>query len=173
MDGTKIEANANKYTFVWRGSINYHLVGLLDTVYALYTKYNTLLYENGYGSKYALGDAQMFIIEGMEKVRRMNDVNRKRKLTKHKSGIQKLYEELEATFMRMKENHMLNGQLKPAYKVQIAVGNYFIIHGYVSGDRTDYNTLLPVLEKHGKAIDEALEEVTADSGYWSEKISCI
>lgn len=57
LDGTKIEANANKYTFVWRGSINYHLVGLLDTVDALYTKYNKLLYENGYGSKYALGDA--------------------------------------------------------------------------------------------------------------------
>ena len=34
------------------------------------------------------------------------------------------------------------------------------------------NTLLPVLEKHGKSIDEALEEVIADSGYWSEKISC-
>ena len=30
------------------------------------------------------------------------------------------------------------------------------------------NTLLPVLEKHGKAIDEALEEVIADSGYWSK-----
>lgn len=43
----------------------------------------------------------------------------------------------------------------------------------MSSDRTDYNTLLPVLEKHGKAFDEALEEVTADSGYWSEKISCI
>jgi len=23
-DGTKLEANANRYTFVWRGSINYH-----------------------------------------------------------------------------------------------------------------------------------------------------
>ncbi|MFR3387241.1 MAG: hypothetical protein ACLTST_13385 [Lachnospiraceae bacterium] len=45
--------------------------------------------------------------------------------------------------MRMKEDHMLNGQLKPAYNVQIAVENYFIIHGYVSNDRTDYNTLIP------------------------------
>ena len=26
--------------------------------------------------------------------------------------------DLEATFMRMKEDHMLNGQLKPAYNVQ-------------------------------------------------------
>ena len=39
--------------------------------------------------------------------------------------------DLEATFMRMKEDHMLNGQLKPAYNVQIAVENYFIVHGYI------------------------------------------
>ena len=77
--------------------------------------------------------------------------------------------DLEATFMRMKEDHMQNGQLKPAYNVQVAVENYFIIHGYVSNDRTDYNTLIPVLEKHRNAFGEVLEEVTADSGYCSEK----
>ena len=77
--------------------------------------------------------------------------------------------DLEATFMRMKEDHMLNGQLKPAYNVQIAVENYFIVHGYVSNDRTDYNTLIPVLEKHQEAFGSVLEEVTADSGYCSEK----
>ena len=242
IDGTKLEANANRYTFVWRGSINYHLAGLLDKIDALYEKYNTLLHENEYAAKYDLGDAKMFIIEGMEKVRRVIDENRKRKLTKHKklsnntiieidncspleilklqrnlmqiaegegisfvhskgktkSGLQKLYEELEecgnrlmgykecfeimgkdrnsysktdleATFMRMKEGHMLNGQLKPAYNVQIAVENYFIVHGYVSNDRTDYNTLIPVLEKHQKAFGKVLDEVTADSGYCSEK----
>lgn len=43
IDGTKIEANANRYTFVWRGSINYHLAGLLDTIDALYKRYNTFL----------------------------------------------------------------------------------------------------------------------------------
>ena len=242
IDGTKLEANANRYTFVWRGSINYHLAGLLDKIDALYEKYNTLLHENEYAAKYDLGDAKMFIIEGMEKVRRVIDENRKRKLTKHKklsnntiieidncspleilklqrnlmqiaegegisfvhskgktkSGLQKLYEELEecgnrlmgykecfeimgkdrnsysktdleATFMRMKEDHMLNSQLKPAYNVQIAVENYFIVHGYVSNDRTDYNTLIPVLEKHQKAFGKVLDEVTADSGYCSEK----
>ena len=81
--------------------------------------------------------------------------------------------DLEATFMRMKEDHMLNGQLKPAYNVQIAVENYFIVHGYVSSDRTDYNTLIPVLEKHKNAFGRILEEVTADSGYCSEKICFI
>ena len=61
IDGTKLEANANRYTFVWRGSINYHLAGLLDTIDALYQKYNLFLAENGYGEKYGLGNAQMFI----------------------------------------------------------------------------------------------------------------
>ena len=242
IDGTKIEANANRYTFVWRGTLNYHLAGLLDTIDALYEKYNTLLSGHGYGEKYDLGNARMFIIEGMDKVRKVIEENRKRKLTKHKKisnntvieidncspleilklqrnllliaegegikfvdgkgkkkpELQLLYEEmekcgsrlmeykdcfeimgkdrnsysktdLEATFMRMKEDHMLNGQLKAAYNVQIAVENYFIIHGYISNDRTDYNTLIPVLEKHRKAFGDILEEVTADSGYSSER----
>ena len=242
IDGTKIEANANRYTFVWRGTLNYHLAGLLDTIDSLYGRYNKLLNENGYGHKYDLGNVQMFIIEGMDKVRDVIEKNRKRKLVKHKklsnntiieidncsplellklqmnlvriaegeeisfvyekrqkkSEIQLLYEELEtcgiclmkykecfeimgkgrnsysktdleATFMRMKEDHMLNGQLKPAYNVQIAVENYFIIHGYVSNDRTDYNTLIPVIRKHIDRFGEILKEVTADSGYCSEK----
>ena len=240
--GTKIEANANRYTFVWRGSINYHLAGLLDSIDKLYSDYNSFLQDNSFGEKYELGNAQMFVIDGIDKVRDVIEKNRKRKITKHKKlsnnriieidncspieilklqknlmviadgegivfvngkgkrkpKLQQLYEELEdcgqrlmhykecfeimgkdrnsysktdleATFMRMKEDHMLNGQLKPAYNVQIAVENYFIVHGYVSNDRTDYNTLIPVLEKHKKAFGEVLEEVTADSGYCSEK----
>ena len=84
IDGTKIEANANRYTFVWRGTLNYHLVGLLDTIDALYSKYNTFLHENGYAPKYDLGDARMFVIQGMEKVRKVIRENWNRKLTKHK-----------------------------------------------------------------------------------------
>ena len=242
IDGTKIEANANRYTFVWRGSLNYHLAGLLDTIDELYTRYNSLLEENGYDKKYELPHARMFIIEGVDKVREVIEKNRSRKLTKHKKisnntcieidscspmeilkllanltkiangegivfvsekgnrkpEVQKLYEELEAcgerlmkykecfeimgkdrnsysktdleaTFMRMKEDHMRNGQLKPAYNVQIAVENYFIIHTYVSSDRTDYSAYIPVLEKHKEAFDTYPEEATADSGYCSEK----
>lgn len=41
IDGTKIEANANRYTFVWRGSINYHLAGFLDSIDQLFEKYNS------------------------------------------------------------------------------------------------------------------------------------
>ena len=46
IDGTKIEANANRYKFVWRGTLNYHLAGLLDAVDSVYQKYNTLIDEN-------------------------------------------------------------------------------------------------------------------------------
>ena len=185
---------------MWRGSVNYHLAGLLDAIDALYVKYNVFLHENGYGPKYDLGDARMFVIEGMEKVRKVIEENRRRKLTKHKKmsnntileidncspleilklqkNLKKIAEgegnsysktDLEATFMRMKEDHMRNGQLKPAYNVQIAVENYFIVHSYISNDRTDYNTLIPVLEKHQRAFGDRLEAVTADSGYCSEK----
>ena len=75
----------------------------------------------------------------------------------------------EQTGTAIPKHHMKNGQLKAAYNVQIAVENYFIVHACVSNDRTDYNTLIPVLEKHKNAFGEILEEATADSGYCSEK----
>lgn len=78
IDGTKIEADANRYTFVWGSSLNYHLAGLLDTIDALYAKYNAFLLENGYGFKYDLGDAHMFVIEGIDEVRKVIEENRKR-----------------------------------------------------------------------------------------------
>ncbi len=66
------------------GSIDYHLAGPPDTIDALYTRYNTLLEENGYGANYDIGDARMFVIEEMEKVRCVIRENWERKLTKHK-----------------------------------------------------------------------------------------
>ncbi|MCI9081391.1 MAG: hypothetical protein HFI70_03535 [Lachnospiraceae bacterium] len=74
-----MEANANRYTFIWRESTNYHLAGLLDTIDSLYEKYNAIVHENGCGPKYVLWDVKMFVIEGMEKTRRVIEENRKRK----------------------------------------------------------------------------------------------
>ena len=86
IDGTKIEANANRYTFVWRGSLNYHLVGLLDAIENGYNDYNTLITENAYDVKYNLSTMNMFIIEGMEKVREVIKKNRSRKVN-HKKKL--------------------------------------------------------------------------------------
>jgi transposase len=242
LDGTKLEANANRYTFVWRGSINSHLIKLLDQINELYSKYNSFINESNYKVKYNLIEEKMFIVEGTDKVRDTISKNIERKRNNKKkisnngivkidnicpiklmrmhsnlqvirnhenivfsngSGqkkpvIQKICEllmekgerllkykeafeimgtdrnsysktDLDATFMRMKEDHMMNGQLKPAYNVQFAIENYFVVHTHVSNDRTDYNTLVPVIEKHKKWLDTLLEEFIADSGYCSEK----
>lgn len=91
IEGTKIEANANRYTFVWPGSINYHLAKLLDTIDALYARYNALL--NKYGQKYELGNIQMFIIERMDKVWKVIRKNREYKLTRHTGGIPRKHPE--------------------------------------------------------------------------------
>ena len=52
---------------------------LPDAIDALYAKYNAFLLENGYRPKYDLGDAHMSVIEGMDKVRKVIEGNRKRK----------------------------------------------------------------------------------------------
>src|SRR5690554_4795315 len=242
VDGTKIEANANRYTFVWRGTINYHLTNLLDNIQSLYKRYNEFIVNNEYDAKYGLLPEEMFFIEGTKKVKEIILENKKRKrLNKKKlpnktileidnigpqsimkikkilkklseqegiqflnnkghkkTEIQKLYEDFsryglrlikykdnfeimgndrnsysktdkDATFMRMKDDHMMNGQLKPAYNLQYGVENYFITDVWVSNDRTDYDTLIPLISKHELMTNISLKEIIADSGYCSEK----
>ncbi len=76
-----VELCERDLAFIWRGTLNYHLAGLLDTIDSLYQKYNVLIDENEYGMKYDIPHAHMFVIEGMEKVRDVIEKNRKRKLT--------------------------------------------------------------------------------------------
>lgn len=242
VDGTKIEANANRYTFVWRGRLNNSLVSLLDNIQELYERYNKLIIDARYDVKYEILKEEMFVIEGIEKVKRVVLENKKRKrLNKKKlphdihlkidnigldsimrvkailrkisekegiefvygkgkkqTELQRIYElfteyglklreykdnfeimgedrnsysktDKDATFMRMKDDHMMNGQLKPAYNYQLGVENYIITSIYLSNDRTDYNTLIPLISKHELMTDVDLLKVIADSGYCSEK----
>ena len=73
----------------------------------------------------------------------------------------------DATFMRMKEDHMRNGQLKPGYNVQIAVNSEYITGVEAFSDRTDVRTLRPMLEKLTRWHQARYEEVVADAGYES------
>lgn len=73
----------------------------------------------------------------------------------------------DATFMRMKEDHMRNGQLKPGYNVQAAVNSEFITGIDVFSNRTDFGTLIPLLRTMQKRHGAKYEEVTADAGYES------
>jgi hypothetical protein len=75
--------------------------------------------------------------------------------------------------MRMKEDHMMNGELKPAYNAQISTENQFILNYTIHQQTNDFNTLKPHLENFEKLYGEnrmnELEELTADAGYGSEE----
>ena len=69
----------------------------------------------------------------------------------------------DATFMRMKEDNMKNGQLKAAYNLQIATENQFVLHYDVFSNPTDTKTLLPFFETYPHDV----QTVVADAGYGS------
>ena len=175
IDGTKLESRAGRYTFVWRKSVEKRLAKVKEKVRAL-TGTTTLEALEAYLADMAAGIA---FVHGQGH---------------HKSAEQKAWEALDglrgkwreyeemlaimgkgrnsysktdpdATFMRMKEDHMRNGQLKPGYNVQIGVNSEYITGIEVFSDRTDYGTMVPFLktmqQKHGKKYKSA----TADAGY--------
>ncbi len=53
----------------------------------------------------------------------------------------------DATFMRMKEDHMRNGQLKPGYNVQFPVNSEYITGIEAFSDQNDVETLKPFLRR--------------------------
>jgi len=71
----------------------------------------------------------------------------------------------DATFMRMKEDHMRNGQLKAGYNVQIGVADEYILHLDIFQDRSDYRTFIPFLEGYQEAYGEYPKYPVADAGY--------
>ena len=74
----------------------------------------------------------------------------------------------DATFMRMKEDAMNNGQTKPGYNVQIATENQFITNYDLYWRPTDQGTLIPFLNSFKDRYGRQSSTVCADSGYGSE-----
>ena len=74
-----------------------------------------------------------------------------------------------ATFMHLKEDHMRNSQLKPAYNIQIAVDAEYIVAAEIFNDRTDVNTFVPFMEKIKNQLGIKYMYPTADAGYESEE----
>jgi len=73
------------------------------------------------------------------------------------------------TFMRMKEDYMRNGQLKPGYNVQISTNNQFVVNYSLHPNPTDTKTLIPHLQQHKKLYKSLPEVQVADAGYGSEE----
>jgi len=184
IDGTKQEAYANRYTFVWKGSAEKHKAKLEEKVKVFLAE----IFER-YKIKFTDISSVVNYFESLnivraEKGKRKNQeqkdadiaIDYNNRLNKHNEYLSQMTNrrslsktDPDATFMRMKDDHMLNGQLKPAYNVQLAVESEYILGFYVSANCSDNTTLIPFLDKLQNEYHRKPKKVTTDAGYESEE----
>ena len=192
IDGTKIESVANKYTFVWRGSVEKYDARLKAKTEALLRQIeqNHAIenQENPVPEELTAEEVTKRVERIKEKVDADNLGKEERKALKQVETdsvprMNRYREQLEtmgprnsysktdpdATFMRMKEDAMLNGQLKPGYNVQISTENQFITNFGIYQRPTDTLTMISYLESFKARYGMQSEEIVADSGYGSEE----
>jgi transposase len=207
IDGTKVEADANKFTFVWKKAVEKHHRHLVDKSNEMY---NELVEKRIIPELKKENDEQLSveeltqIAETLEEViedytkkidssddtavrkqlrkerktpkqivKQVYDwIRRKKKYMEdfEKFGTRNSYSKTDedATFMRMKDDYMKNGQLKPGYNVQIATeGQYTLAYG-VYANPTDTKTLIPFLDEIEEHYFALPKHIVADAGYGSE-----
>ena len=192
IDGTKIESVANKYTFVWRGSVEKYDARLKAKTEALLRQIeqNHAIenQENPVPEELTAEEVTKRVERIKEKVDADNLGKEERKALKQIETdsvprMNRYREQLEtmgsrnsysktdpdATFMRMKEDAMLNGQHKPGYNVQISTENQFITNFGIYQRPTDTLTMISYLESFKARYGMQSEEIVADSGYGSEE----
>ena len=197
IDGTKIESAANKYTFVWKRAITKNQARLYtklssfvagcEELYGIRTVYQDRIsihtlkrlkkqlcrikVQEGIVFVHGIGRRKTQLQKSLEQLDQY--------LEKLKEYTKKLYTlgdrnsysktDPDATFMRMKEDAMLNGQLKPAYNIQHGVDSEYITWIDISPRPTDTRTLIPFLKDMENHLGFKYSEVVADAGYESEE----
>ena len=197
IDGTKIEAATNKYTFVWKKAVTKNQAKLLIKLADFVAQCEQL-----YDLKIVYGDTvKMKHVKKLRKklyaLKQSENVVFVHGIGKRKTPLQKSIETLEdylsrlkkynhqihmcggrnsysktdhdATFMRMKEDAMGNGQLKPAYNLQHGVDSEYITWLTIGPQPTDTTTLIPFLKDAEEHLKFKYKNVTTDDGYESEE----
>ena len=197
LDGTKLEACANKYTFVWKKSVGkweekmFHKIQeAIEHLNQEYIQSFTIRPET------RTQDLQQ-ICRFLEEICKVQNTQFVSGRGKRKSKNQRFLElfrrflerqtiydwhaasfqgrnnysktDPDATFMHMKDDHMRNAQLKPGYNVQIGVDSEYIVAADIFQDRNDVWTLVPFLKTMEEKLGFRYPSVTADSGYESEE----
>ena len=176
IDGTKLESRAGRYTFCWRGTVEKNLAKVKQTV----LKETGLKTLRGLQNRLSQTKPEVMVSgKGRYKSPEQRDWEALDALRMRWEGYAESLEIMgktrnsysktdpDATFMRMKEDHMRNGQLKPGYNVQIGVNSEYITGIEVFSNRTDYGTLEPFLQEMKRKQGKKYEKVTADAGYES------
>jgi hypothetical protein len=152
---------------------------------------NRGLEEMGGKEKFSSADVKALAGILRERIERLEDGEDKKKLKKGLKTVEKDYlprkkkyekakricgkrnsyskTDKDATFMRMKEDHLGNGQLKPAYNVQIGTENGFVVGYDIFSNPSDMRTLKPHLRKQKQRLGSVPKAVIADAGYGSEE----
>ncbi len=166
IDGTKFEADANRYSFVWRGRIMSSIFKLgkkineninsLNEIYGAYDIKNSVRYieypenyQKNLKFDYYTEHRLMKMSRVLKRIVKMSKTIFVHGKGKRKNKIQKMFElmdeayvkmrennrhlkiigtnrnsyaktDYDATFMHLKDDHLQNSQLKPAYNMQIA-----------------------------------------------------
>lgn len=201
LDGTKIEANANRYSFVRKKSTDRYQAALRERAHAHLRAVDELEEEEERLApaepeevdSAAIAEAARRIDERLAAKRERGEGGGEaaRALKRASRAIEKDYlprmeryegqqatfdgrgsfskTDPDATFMRMKDDHMGNGQLKVAYNVQAGTENQFVVDTTVHRRPGDTACAIPHLE-HVKARLGALPgSIVADAGYGSEE----
>jgi transposase len=208
IDGTKIEANANKFTFVWKKAVEKHHKNLVEKSNQLY---NELLEKQIIPELKREEEEQLSIeeltqiVEKLEevvedftqKIDHTNDVAMRKELRSErktpKQIVKQVYDwiarkqkyeqdfeifgsrnsysktDKDATFMRMKDDYMKNGQLKAGYNLQVATEGQFTLAYGIFPNPTDTKTLIPFLDQIENQFFSLPEHIVADAGYGSEQ----
>jgi transposase len=193
IDGTKIESASNKYTFVWRGSVEKNKVKLEEKIRRVLSDIDQQIQQD---SQEANQEEITQKIDSNVLREKLSQINHKLKdspkstqkqiqqlQNEHLPRLEKYQQQLQtlgnrnsfsktdedATFMRMKEDAMKNGQLKPAYNPQISTENQYITHFSIHQKPTDTTTLPAHLEGFKQKYNKQSKQVIADAGYGSEE----
>ncbi|AOM82927.1 Transposase [Salisediminibacterium beveridgei] len=208
IDGTKIEANANKFTFVWKKSVQRYHHDIVTKSNAIYDE----LIEQEIIPAIELEDQEALTDDELNKVHEELDQTvqdydkqieenddakeRKRLRSERKKPKEKRkkfqdfierkarYEkdlailgdrnsysktDHDATFMRMKDDYMKNGQLKAGYNLQIATEGQYTLAYDIYPNPTDTRTLIPFLDTIERRYFSLPDYIVGDAGYGSEQ----
>ena len=200
LDGTKIESKANKYTFVWRKSVERNREKLFEKIRVLLQQINEQMAQDKAADVDTLELTPQTLCEISKEFKEALGSAPEAKTKEEKAaqrGKNKMFKELErhgeklaeynsrleqmegrnsisktdpsATFMRMKEDAMCNGQTKPGYNLQISSENQFITDFALFPNPTDTLTFIPFLGSFPGRYGRFPKRVVADSGYGSEE----
>ena len=192
VDGTKLEANANKYKFVWKPRKNHERLNeglrtILSTYFLLPPK----------KKEFVSKEVAEYLSQLREKIEAMGipivsgPGHRQDPIVRAYHALEKMllktlqYEEIEAicgpdrnsyfktdkdaTAMCLKSDYYsgLGSNMHAAYSLQILVSKGLILDFLVSQDRSDSKTLIPLLNHYYDDYGSSPKRLCADSGYSS------